>query len=117
MKVTHAQLQDSVVDTATRLGYSHFHPYDSRRSDPGWPDLVLVHPGKKRVVFMEIKTEDGVITPAQTQWHDDLAACDQEVYVVFPEHWDSGEVAEILTLMSKPSKLQRANFESAVVKL
>ncbi len=115
--MTEAQLQADVLEIATTTGWSHYHTHRSERSDKGFPDLVLVHPEKERVVFMEEKAEKGIISPEQTMWHDLLAACDCEVYVIFPRHLDSGEVAVILMLPCKPSKAARAHFDSSVVKL
>ncbi len=40
--------------------------YDSRRSPKGWPDMVLS--GKKGLLFRELKTEKGRLTPEQKDW-------------------------------------------------
>ncbi len=111
------ELQTNILDLATKLGYEHYHTYRSNRSDKGFVDLVLISAEKERLLFIELKSKKGVITPEQTMWHDLLAACDQEIYVVRPQHWDSGEVVEILTMPHKPSKRQRLDFDSAVVKI
>jgi len=50
-----------------------FHPFDSRRSTPGWPDIVLVRPPS--VIFAELKTATGRLTPAQRTWLDALDGC------------------------------------------
>jgi hypothetical protein len=105
--------QQQVVDIATRLGYKHFHVHNSRRSDPGWPDIVFAHDGKCRLVFVEFKIEGGKVTPEQTAWHDTLAKCDMEIYLVYPRHLD--EIIEILMLNEKPGKAQRMTFDSAIV--
>jgi SAM-dependent methyltransferase len=105
--------QQQVVDIATRLGYKHFHVHDSRRSDPGWPDIVFAHDDKGRLVFVEIKSDDGEASPEQTAWHDTLAKCDMEIYLVYPRHLD--EIIEILMLNEKPGKAQRMTFDSAIV--
>lgn len=109
------QFQQSVLDLATKLGYEHYHTHDSRRSDPGFPDLVLAHREKGRILFIECKLDDTKTTPAQDYWHDTLAWCDQEVYVVRPRDWD--EIAYILMLPQKPTKFLRAGLSTAVVKL
>lgn len=50
-----------------------YHTYDSRRSPPGFPDLVLVRP--PRVIFAELKVGRGVLTPYQRVWRDALLRC------------------------------------------
>lgn len=115
--MTEMQLQSAVLEIATQLGWLHYHTYRSDRSDKGFPDLVLVHPDKERVVWVECKTGKGIVSPEQTLWHDNLAACDCEVYVIRPAHLDSGEVADILMLNCKPSKVARVHFDSSVVRV
>lgn len=61
------------MDLARLLGWRCYHPWLSARSTPGFPDLVLVRP--PRILFVELKTERGKVTPAQQAWLDALAAC------------------------------------------
>ncbi len=117
-KLTEEQLQNLILDTARSLGYTErYHPHDSRRSAAGFPDLVLGHREKGRVLFIEVKREDGIVTEPQNTWQDTLAWCDQEVYLFRPEHWESGEIQDILMLPCKPNKGHRCHFCSAVVKI
>jgi hypothetical protein len=67
-----AQFQAAVADLAERLGWLVYHTHDSRRSNPGFPDLVLVR--RDRLIFAELKTEKGKVKPAQAQWLDALRA-------------------------------------------
>ncbi|OGO06598.1 MAG: hypothetical protein A2Y92_04020, partial [Chloroflexi bacterium RBG_13_57_8] len=98
--MTEAELQQSIIDAAAKLGYGHYHTHDSRRSDYGWPDLVLIHEGKRRVLFIEVKSSGGRVTPAQVVRLDALARCGQEVYIVRPEEYE--EIIEVLMLGEKP---------------
>ena len=77
-----------VIDLARDLGYRHYHPRDSRKSVAGWPDLVLVRPG--RCLFVETKTDTGRLTAAQEDWLECLRDAGQEVHV-----WRPGDMAEI----------------------
>lgn len=80
--VTEKQLQQQVIDLARICGWQRrYHTYRSTRSEPGFPDLVLV---RERIVFLELKTETGKLSPAQRDWLRDLAAADGETYLVRP---------------------------------
>tara|TARA_R100000329_G_scaffold122194_1_gene100798 strand:+ start:17 stop:313 length:297 start_codon:yes stop_codon:yes gene_type:complete len=85
--VTEADLQALIVDVAETYGWLVFHDNDSRRNNPGFPDLVLVKP--PRVVFMECKSEKGKLRPEQQVWMGHLLECDTVASaVVRPEHLD-----------------------------
>lgn len=84
--MTEKAWQEIVVELATLYGWLHFHVYDSRRSDPGWPDLTLVKP--PQLIFVELKTDKGRVRPAQRDWLTRLALCGQEVYVWRPADLD-----------------------------
>lgn len=71
-QMTENELLSAIVDAALFRGWMVHH---DRRSDsanphwgtqPGFPDLVLARAG--RVLFLELKTEKGVVTPAQDAW-------------------------------------------------
>ena len=51
--------QDVVVQAARLMGFHVYHAYDSRRSEPGFPDLTMVKAGDENtrgmVVFLELK--------------------------------------------------------------
>src|SRR6266702_8909514 len=42
------------------LGLWWYHSYDSTRSSPGWPDLVIL--SRRGILFRELKTEDATLT-------------------------------------------------------
>ena len=69
-KQTEAQFQDAVIDYARQCGWLTYHPYDSRRSTSGFPDLTMVRRG--RIVFAELKTEVGKLRTDQRRWIDEL---------------------------------------------
>lgn len=69
--VTEADHQAVIVRMAELYGWRWFHDTDPRRDRAGFPDLVLVRPG--RLVLAELKTETGQPTTEQRQWLADLA--------------------------------------------
>ena len=91
-RISEADWQAHVIELAETLGWSHYHTYDSRRSTEGFPDLVLV---RERVVFAELKREDGKLTSDQVAWVNDLLRANAEVYVWRPS--DRDQVAQVLS--------------------
>lgn len=67
MKEKH--FQALVVFYARSRGWRVYHTYDSRRSEPGFPDLVLV---RNEVLYRELKAEKGRLTDAQKVWGESL---------------------------------------------
>lgn len=86
------ELLAKVKELAEYTGWMVYHTYDSRRSDEGFPDLVLV---KDRVIFAELKSEKGKLSPKQLEWIGglrDLAGA--AVCVWRPSDFD--EIARVL---------------------
>ncbi len=51
---------------------------------PGFPDLVLV---RKVVIYAELKSKTGRLTPEQKQWLDALTNAGQDCRVWRPTDW------------------------------
>jgi VRR-NUC domain len=83
-----AAFQDQLVRAAKRLGYRVYHTHDSRKSEPGFPDLVLVSRRQRRTVFAELKTPEGTLTEDQSWWIAALAEAGQEVHLWRYADWD-----------------------------
>lgn len=78
-----------VKQQAWLLGWRlQYHTHDSRRSDPGFPDLVLVR--EPRVLFIEVKKESANVTPEQYAWLSALQHSNQEAYL-----WKPSDQAQI----------------------
>jgi len=79
-------LQAKVIDLATRAGWLVYHTYDSRRSEPGFPDLVLVHP-TRGVLWRELKKHTGKPTADQRKWLERLELAGEDVGIWRPMDW------------------------------
>lgn len=87
-----AEFQSEVIEKLLKPNkWRWYHTHNSRRSVAGYPDLTCV---RERVVFIELKTEEGVESADQLNWIDDLKRAGAEVYVFRPSQW--WEIAEIL---------------------
>jgi hypothetical protein len=79
--------QASVIRLAQLCRWTTYHTYDSRRCSPGFPDLVMFR--EARLIFAELKTDKGVVSPDQRVWLEGLAHVPGiEVAVWRPADWD-----------------------------
>ena len=86
--VTEADFQRQVVAAARMLGWECYHTFDSRHSEAGFPDCVLVKP--PRILFAEIKSEQGQLSSAQMRWLNTLRECPgTAVYLWRPSDMDA----------------------------
>ena len=93
LEITEKEFMAQVVELAKALNWTVYHPYDSRRSSYGYPDLTMVRP--PRVIFMELKNEKGRLTIPQEWWQDDLKKCPGvEYYERRPSDWN--EIVEVM---------------------
>lgn len=93
---TEKAFQAQVIQLAKAYGWRYYHTHDSRRSVEGFPDLVLVSHKRSpaRLVFAELKAENGRLTDAQRGWHHALVEAGQEVYLWKPRDMD--EIIKVL---------------------
>jgi hypothetical protein len=85
-----------ILDLARRAGYIAYHTHDSRRSQPGFPDLCLVHRTTGDLIFAEIKSATGRLSPAQQEWLA-LLGKQHRALVWRPEDWHNGDIRQVLT--------------------
>jgi hypothetical protein len=76
-----AQVRRLAVD----LGWIVYHTHDSRRSEAGFPDLVLVNARQGRILFRELKKMRGRVSAAQKIWIEGLTAVGQDAAVWRPD--------------------------------
>lgn len=103
-QISEEQWQNQILELAARTGWLAFHIPDRMFKlvqkaskdnglraghflpQPGFPDTVLIRP--PRLVFVELKSENGHLSSEQRQWIEALTACSVEVYVWKPRDWD-----------------------------
>ena len=71
-RLTEKAFLQQVRDYARLRGWKMYHTCDSRCSEPGFPDLLLIRRGV--LIVAELKSPAGKTTPAQDAWLDDFRA-------------------------------------------
>lgn len=94
--MSESQLQEAVLQLAALTGWLTYHTFDSRRSAPGFPDLVLLQPMRGRLLIRELKGSSGRLTPHQSLWIRGLQACGVDAGVWRPADWSSGRIEQHL---------------------
>ena len=89
-----SELQSGVRGKAKAHGWLFYHTYNARRSEPGFPDCVMVRHG--RIVFAELKQQKKSPTPSQIIWLDALGESTCETYVWRPMDLLDGTIENIL---------------------
>jgi hypothetical protein len=90
-----SQLQAKVRRHAHQYGFTLiYHTHRSERSDPGFPDLVMVKGA--RLLFVELKAQAKYPTPTQREWLIALSNTAAEVYVWRPSDLLDGTIDRIL---------------------
>ena len=92
--------QQQVSDLARLYGWLCYHVHDSRHSERGFPDTVLVHPEHPQygIHFAELKMPGREPTDAQQRWLSALGtARDHTVHV-----WRPQDLEVITALLAAP---------------
>ncbi len=89
LKTTEKQFQAQVVGLARLCGWRVYHTHDSRRSEPGFPDLVLLK--GVRAVVAELKVGRNTTTAEQREWLAAWRAAGVETYEWRPADWPAIE--------------------------
>lgn len=100
-RINEAALQAAVIELARWGGWRVMHQRPAQvrpgrwvtpvTGDVGFPDLVLAHI-TRGVIFAELKTAIGKVSPEQRAWHDVLRAAGCEVHI-----WRPSDIASIRT--------------------
>ena len=87
--MSEAKLLAHVREQAEKNGWLVYHTYDSRRSEPGFPDIVAVRPNV--VLFSELKRQTEKLKPDQVVWRELLTRATRVEY----REWRPSDVDEI----------------------
>lgn len=91
--ISEKSFEVQVKDLAKLFNWKYYHTWRSFHSPAGFPDCVMVRP--PRVVFAELKSEIGKVSPPQQEWLDILAECPGvEIYLWRPSDWE--RIVEVL---------------------
>ena len=96
--MSEAQLLAIIRQACRTLGLLCYHTHDSRRSEAGFPDLVIVG---ERVIYRELKSARGRVRPEQRVWLDALTAAGQDADIWRPRDLHSGRIASELTSLRR----------------
>lgn len=94
--MTEAELQAAILEVARLWGWrvAHFRPALTKHGwrtpvsadGKGFPDLVLVHE-RLGVVFAEVKSDRGRLSPEQVEWGSVLALAGARMHLWRPSDW------------------------------
>lgn len=92
-QITEKVFTQQIADLSKMLGYKYYHPWLSIHSPRGFPDICLVK--GERLIFAELKREQGELSPHQVEWLEVLKATGKaEVYV-----WRPSQLEEIVNIL------------------
>ena len=85
--MTEAELQARIIRNASNMSLLAHHCRDSRRcyGPSGFPDTVIA--GPRGVMFAEVKSQTGLVTPEQEDWLAMLRRGGSLAVVVRPENY------------------------------
>lgn len=86
LDIKETPFQGQVLQLAKLCGWLAYHTHDSRRSEAGFPDLVLVRGGT--LLYRELKRNTTYPTPAQREWISRLKEAGADVAVWRPRDWE-----------------------------
>jgi hypothetical protein len=86
-RISEKQFMAQVVQFARLNRWLVYHTHDSRRSVPGFPDLCMVHPERKRLLFAELKVGANRPTDEQHEWMLALSQSGARAVLWYPEDW------------------------------
>lgn len=85
---------------AVEQGWRTYHTHDSRRSEPGFPDVVLVR--GPALVFAELKMPGRYADKHQRAWLQALAGCDKPTVAL----WRPTDMMQVRRVLQAHEQLE-----------
>ena len=101
-RMPEAELQRLVAEMCAWLDLPHFHVLNSKGMRAGWPDCTIIG---TRVIFRELKSEFGRLTPEQTEIGYRLKTAGADWAVWRARDWLNGSIEKELRLLKGQPKL------------
>ena len=95
LEITERDFSQQIIDLNRKanLGWNIYRTWSSRHSPAGFPDLTLLR--DKVLLFAELKSEKGKVSPAQEEWLQGLSLVETvDVHLWRPSQWP--EIEEVL---------------------
>ena len=102
LESTEVVFQARVISYAQDRDWWVYHTHRSDRSEPGFPDLVLIHRTEPRIVYAELKRIGGQPTYAQWWVLMRLQELGHEAYLWRPDDWP--EIVTVLDTRQTPEE-------------
>jgi len=90
--ITEKQFQEQIKELAAIYHWKYYHTWTSIHSPRGFVDVAMVR--ESRLIFAELKSDKGKLTPYQSEWLDALKKTGAEVYV-----WRPGDFNDIVLIL------------------
>ena len=108
--MTERELLDTLRAACKWSGLLVYHTGDSRRSEPGFPDVVVA--GRNGILFRELKSSRGRLTPDQRRWLDRLTEAGADADVWRPYDWPGRVLAELAGIGGRCTPTTRSEAAS-----
>lgn len=106
--LTETQFQTTILELARSRCWVDYHTLDSRGSQGGWPDLVLIRP--PQLLFVELKAPKGRVSALQQFWLDGLGVAGVDARLWRPADWD-----EIVDVLGTPPTAAQSDYYFRVI--
>jgi len=88
--ITERQFTQQVIQLLKLCGFDLvYHTFNSMHSVKGFPDVVDLWLSDTRLLFAELKSDNGKVTDEQVGWIMALREAGQEAHIWRPAEWDS----------------------------
>ena len=106
-KITEKQFSQQVIQLLQTFGFDFvYHTFNSFHSPRGFPDLVALRVRDKRLCFIELKSDKGVLLAEQADWLNALREIGCEAYLWRPSDWET-----IVGICQRPHPYQGESIE------